>query len=62
MRDAHKETRAIERNALIATGVIWSWLAVNRNVHYDQLKWLPAILVFLSAFQALGIASNIKSN
>ncbi|MEP6466904.1 MAG: hypothetical protein ABJB05_11400 [Parafilimonas sp.] len=59
MNDTVKETRMVERNSLIATTVIWSWLATTDHVAYKQLKWLPVILVLFSAYRAFGLASHI---
>jgi len=59
MSEAVKETRTLERNALIVTGAIWSWLALKENVSYEELKWLPALIVLFSAFRALGLTMFI---
>jgi hypothetical protein len=61
MTESVKETRSVERNALIVTGAIWSWLAISNNSSYMQLKWLPAILIFLFAYRAYGLTTHIDS-
>lgn len=61
MNEAVKETRTIERHAVIAIGIIWSWLALTENAPYRQLIWLPLIIVLFSAYRAYGLTAHIDT-
>ena len=57
MDEAVKETRVLERYALLATGAIWSWLIGTSG--YELAKWLPAFIVGFLGFRALALTSHI---
>ncbi len=51
-----KETRLLERYALIATGTIWSWCAGNVDMPaLKLLLWVPGIITCLFGMRAYSI-------
>jgi hypothetical protein len=59
MADAVKETRTLERYALLTVAAIWSWVVASRKPEYDALKWLPALIVVFFAFRALVLTKHV---
>ena len=59
MDEAVKETRTLERYALVAVGAIWSWIVASRKPEYVVLMWLPALLVGFLAFRALLLTNHV---
>jgi|GEM_PF-1581291 len=60
--EAVRETRVLERYALVATGVIWSWLAVNdAQGVMGYIVWFPAIITWLLGLRSWGIFKLLLS-
>jgi hypothetical protein len=59
MEEAVKETRVLERSAVLATGAIWSWLVGAGKPEYELAKWLPALIVLALGIRALLLTSHI---
>jgi hypothetical protein len=59
MDAAVKETRTLERYALVAVGAIWSWVVASDRPEFDPLKWLPALLVGFLAFRAVALTLHV---
>ena len=54
------QTRALERYALLATGLIWSWCATNYALPPVRiLIWMPALITFLFGIRAWGYAKSM---
>ena len=58
--DRVNQTRLLERYALLATGLIWSWCATHMDSPAIQfLKWMPMVITFLLGLRAWGNAKAI---
>ena len=45
-----------ERNALLASGAIWAWLAVHeRTIQYELAIWLPSFISTMFALKAIAL-------
>lgn len=55
-----KETRLLERNALLISGAIWAWAITNKTQSvYPVLLLVPPLIVFLSALRAWSLWKHI---
>ncbi len=55
-----KETRLLERNALLGSGAIWAWAITNKSQSvYPVLLLVPPLIVFLSALRAWSLWRHI---
>src|SRR5262245_41875510 len=63
MDESVKETRSLERNAVIASGAIWAWALVHPRVipgvSFYVLLSIPTIIVALSALRAWALQRHI---
>ncbi|MGI9487695.1 MAG: hypothetical protein ACR2RF_17815 [Geminicoccaceae bacterium] len=57
--EAVRETRVLERYALLVTGAIWSWAMSIDNEFYSWLAWLPLLLILFLAFRAFVLTMHI---
>jgi hypothetical protein len=61
--DSVKETRTLERNAVISSGAIWAWALVNsgnvKGASLYILLWLPVIIVAFSMFRAWALHRHL---
>lgn len=55
-----KETRLLERNALLVSGAIRAWAITNKSQSvYQVLLLVPSLIVFLSALRAWSLWRHI---
>lgn len=59
MDETVKETRVLERYALIVFGGIWSWYIANPG--HDAIRWLPFPIIFFLALRAKSLIDHIKN-
>ena len=63
--DSVKETRTLERNAVISSGAIWAWALVKTGTVTGAslyiLLWLPVVIVSFSAFRAWALHRHLLS-
>ncbi len=49
-----------ERNAILASGAIWAWLATNgQAIQYSPIVWLPMFLSIMFALKAIAIRHGL---
>jgi hypothetical protein len=55
------ETRTLERNSLIGTGAVWTWLATHQVTPNAQIVWwLPMIFALLGWLRARAVLRSIE--
>ncbi len=55
-----KESRLLERNALLASGAIWAWAIANKSQSvYQTLLLVPPLIVSLSGLRAWSLSKHI---
>lgn len=56
-----KESRSLERNALLASGAIWAWAIANKTqAVYQPLLLVPPLIALLSALRAWSLWRHLK--
>lgn len=56
------QVAAIEKLALISSGVIWAWLATHQwNPLYSVIIWIPTIIVSLLSIKLYLLGKSIRS-
>ena len=56
------ETGALERHAIVATGVLWAWLATHQVVAgLSALAWLPLAVTLFFGFRAVAVYYRVQS-
>ncbi len=56
-----KESRSLERNALLASGAIWAWAIANKSqAVYQPLLLAPPLIALLSALRAWSLWKHWK--
>ena len=55
-----KESRSLERNALLASGAIWAWAIANKTqAVYQPLLLVPPLIAILSALRAWSLWKHL---
>lgn len=55
-----KESRSLERNALLASGAIWAWAIANKTqAVYQPLLLVPPLIAMLSALRAWSLWKHL---
>lgn len=60
LEEAVRETRSLERFALIALGTIWSWVLASAKPGRELVLWLPALLIAFLGFRASELIKHIE--
>jgi hypothetical protein len=56
-----KESRSLERNALLASGAVWAWAIANKTQSvYQPLLLVPPLIALLSALRAWALWKHLK--
>lgn len=60
MMECIKESRSLERNALLASGAIWAWAIANKTqAVYQPLLLVPPLIAMLSALRAWSLWKHL---
>lgn len=56
-RDAVQESRIIERQTILASGVVWAWVLTQPNLgaYTNQLKYIPLTVSLFGAIRSFGL-------
>jgi hypothetical protein len=57
LSDAVQESRVVERNSLVASGVLWAWLLSQSTLegNFGYIKYLPLILCVFGGIRSLAL-------